>query len=68
MRQEWPIGPYCPDACNCEQDGIEHHPEAEFHHAVATWLDACALVVTAAPSAVKAHAHRIARAYLGETA
>lgn len=34
--------------------------------AVADWLDACALVVTAAPGSTKAHAERVARAYLGE--
>jgi uncharacterized protein (UPF0212 family) len=39
-----------------------------FLDAVAAWLDACALVVTVSPATVKAHAERVARAYLGAAA
>jgi hypothetical protein len=44
LRRDWPVVDLCPDRCLCNKAAAEHgeryHPEAEFHRAVADWLDA----------------------------
>jgi hypothetical protein len=61
LNHQSPTGTYSDPCPDCGIPGA-------FLDAVADWLNACALVVTAAPTAAKAHAERVARAYLGDVA
>ncbi len=51
-----------------QYDDAEDGGPDPFIFAVAAWLDACASVLEAKPSAAKAHAVTVARAYLRSAA
>lgn len=45
IREDWYLGPLCPDECGCDGLDPDYHCQARFHLAVADWLDRTAAMV-----------------------